>query len=70
MNGTFGFHIKCTTVDDLDRARSLESAIETTQQVAAEFGAPESGGMDVGDSLEEALQAHLHTILRGEEESL
>lgn len=60
MTDTPEFLVRCATADEADRALGLGFAIETTPRVAAECGAPGPGETDPGDSLEDALEAHLH----------
>ena len=69
MTDTPEFLIECTTADEADRALGLGFAIETTQAVAAECGAPEPGDPDLVDGLEDALEAYLHPLGDGEADS-
>ena len=70
MRDTPEFLVPCATADEADRALGLGFAIETTPRVAGECGTPEPGAADPGDSLEDVIEAHLHTNVSDREESL
>lgn len=66
MADTPEFLVQCVTAEEADRALGRGFAIETSPEVASECGAPAPGESELGDPVEDALEAHLHPYGDGE----